>query len=96
MANEFQEWVNGSVAKSEKAIEKEQHKMQTNNIIVEDMVMNNFYIDAELDKIIDKLISNSKEIEHIIPRMMLDSFINNIHVHHNKNKKLLIKLWKNN
>ena len=95
MADPMAEFMNGA-SKSSLKEDKERHAAQQNNIIVEDMAMNNFYIDVELDKIIDKLISNSEQIEHIIPRMVLDSFVKNINVHHTRNKKLLIKMWKSN
>lgn len=93
----LEEWMsNSSPSSQSKSEEQRKREAQTTNIIVEDIHMNNFHIDVELEHIISRLISNSEQIEHIIPRMVLDSFIKRIDALHNRNKKLLIKLWKNN
>lgn len=87
-------WINETPSKDkleEMAIRSEEEKIK----FVESLVINAFHIEVHLKKLEDKL-STAKDIEQIIPKMLLNQYLSAIRAINNKNQDILINITINN
>lgn len=93
-ANYHSNWINEINSKEkieEIATREQEHRLK----FVEHLVLNTFHMDVQLKKLEEK-ISSSKDIEQIIPRMLLHQYIDALKLTNNKNKEILINITINN
>lgn len=92
--NYLSNWMNEDSIKNkmeELATREEQERLK----LVESLVLNSFHMEVQLKKLEEKL-SHSKDIEQIIPRMLLHQHIDALKVTNNKNKEILLNITLNN
>ena len=70
---------------------EEQNRLKS----IEHLVINTFHMDVQLKKLEDK-ISTSKDVEQIIPKLLLNQYIESLKATNNKNKEILINISLNN
>lgn len=75
----------------EMANREEQNRLK----FVENLVLNTFHMDVQLKKLEEK-ISLSKDVEQIIPKLLLNQYIDSLRATNNKNKEILINISLNN
>jgi len=88
-------WLNQPPSKDK--IEEIANREEQNRLkFVENLVINTFYMDVQLKKLEDKISSASRDVEQIIPKLLLNQYIDSLKATNNKNKELLINISINN